>query len=82
MFKIGDRVRIKDDVVDIINARNKDGIDTIEIEFIASIYAGNSSIVEKISVGGNYYKVFGWFWGEYSLEYDYINSIKGYALLA
>lgn len=80
MFKIGDRVRIKDDVVDIINARAKDGINTIEIEFIASVYAGDSSIVEWISHSGNY-RVFGWFWGEYSLEYDYINSIKGYALL-
>ena len=79
MFKVGDRVRI-DDVVDIINARDKDGMNTIEFDHIASIYAGESSIVEGISCNGNY-KVFGWFWGEYSLEYDYINSIKGYALL-
>lgn len=82
MFKVGDRVRIKDSVVDIINARHKDGLNSVEIECVASTYAGDSSIVEGISDSGNYYKVFGWFWGEYSLEYDYINSIKGYALLA
>ena len=61
MFNIGDRVRIKDDVVDIINARHKDEINSIEIECIASAYAGDSSIVEGMSNGGNYYKVFGWF---------------------
>ena len=80
MFKVGDRVKIKDDVVDIINARNKDGMNTIEFDHIASTYAGESSIVEGISGNGTY-KVFGWFWGWYSLEYDYNNSIKGYALL-
>lgn len=80
MFKVGDRVRIKDDVVDIINARDRDGINTIELDFIASAYAGKSSIVEKISDSGNY-RVFGWFWGEYSLEHDYVNSINRYTLL-
>lgn len=79
MFKIGDRVRVKDDVVDIIRAMDKDGISTVETETMIATYAGRSSVVEWISDDG-YYRVFGWFWGEYSLEHDYVNSINGYTL--
>lgn len=79
MFNVGDRVRVKDGVVDIIRAMDKDGIDTVELEVVAATYAGKSSVVEWISSNGHY-KVFGWFWGEYSLEHDYVNSINGYTL--
>lgn len=79
MFKVGDKVRIKDNVDDIVREMDENGIMTVEFRNIAQKFAGKSSVIEGKTK--EYYKVFGWYWGEYSLEHDFVTSISGYNML-
>lgn len=80
MFKVGDKVRVKKNVKDIIKARNTAHIRSVEVLGMGDMYAGEIGVVEEVSSCGNY-RVFGFYWGEYSLEYPASDSISGYDLL-
>lgn len=80
MFKVGDKVRVKRNLKDIFEKMEADGKYIIETPEMADRFAGQIGVVNIVEDNGTY-KVFGYYWKEYSLEYVASNSISGYELL-
>ena len=80
MFKVGDEVRVKKNLKDILEKMEADGEYTIETSTMADAFAGKIGVVNSASDDGAY-GVFGYYWREYSLEYATSDSISGYDLL-
>lgn len=80
MFKVGDKVRVKKNIKDIIEKMEADGEYIIETPEMANMFAGKIGVVQVVT-DNNTYVVFGYYWKEYSLEYAASDSISGYELL-
>lgn len=80
MFKVGDKVRVKENLKDILEKMEADGEYIIETYEMADMFAGKIGVVDIVSDSGTYV-VFGYYWREYSLEYAASDSISGYELL-
>lgn len=81
MFKVGDKVRVKENLKDIIEKMEADGEHIIETYTMAADFAGRVGVVQKVVDHNTSYVVFGYYWKEYSLEYATSDSISGYELL-
>ena len=80
MFKVGDKVRVKKNLKDILEKIEADGEYIIETYDMVNKFAGEIGVVDKIEDNSTYV-VFGYYWKEYSLEYAVSDSISGYELL-
>ena len=80
MFKVGDKVRVKKNLKDILEKVEADGEHITEISEMADMFAGKIGVVDVVA-DANTYVVFGYYWKEYSLEYAASDSISGYKLL-
>ena len=80
MFKVGDKVRVKKNLKDILDKRGADGEYRIEAYEMADMFAGKIGVVDGV-IDSSTYVVFGYYWEEYSLEYAASDSISGYDLL-
>lgn len=80
MFKVGDKVRVKENLKDILEKMDADGEYIIETHEMADMFAGKIGVVNRADDDGTYV-VFGYYWKEYSLEYAASDSISGYKLL-
>ena len=80
MFKVGDKVRVKKNLKDILEKMEADGKCRIETYEMADMFAGKIGVVDVVT-DANTYVVFGYYWREYSLEYAASNSMSGYELL-
>lgn len=81
MFKVGDKVRVKENLKDIIEKMEADGEYIIETYTMASEFAGRVGVVQSVEDNNTSYRVFNYYWKEYSLEYAASDSISGYELL-
>ena len=68
MFKVGDKVRVKKNLKDILEKIEADGEYIIETYDMVNKFAGEIGVVDKIEDNSTYV-VFGYYWKEYSLEY-------------
>ena len=80
MFKVGDKVRVKENLKDILEKIEADGEYIIETYEMADMFAGQIGVVTRVD-DNDTYVVFDYYWKEYSLEYVASNSISGYELL-
>lgn len=80
MFKVGDKVRVKENLKDILEKMRADGERRVETYEMADMFAGKIGVVDAV-IDVNTYVVFGYYWKEYSLEYATSGSIFGYELL-
>lgn len=80
MFKVGDKVRVKKNLKDILEKIEADGEYIVETYDMVNKFAGEIGVVDKIEDNSTYV-VFGYYWKEYSLEYAVSDSISGYELL-
>ena len=80
MFKVGDKVRVKENLKDILKKMEVAGEYRIETYTMAAKFAGCVGVVQKVT-DNNSYRVFDCYWKEYSLEYAASDSISGYELL-
>lgn len=80
MFKVGDKVRVKKNLKDILEKIEADGEYIIETYDMVNKFAGEIGVVNRADDDGAY-EVFGYYWKEYSLEYAVSDSISGYELL-
>ena len=81
MFKVGDKVRVRENLKDIIEKMEADGEYVIETYTMADDFAGRVGVVQGVVDDNTTYTVFGYYWKEYSLEYAASDSISGYELL-
>lgn len=82
MFKVGDKVRIKPNIKEIIEERERNHERYIEVQWMIREYRGiNRVFAIKQVLNGYYLLDSNLYWGEYALEYADVHSLNKYSLL-
>lgn len=80
MFKAGDKVRIKPNIKEIIEERERNHERYVEAQWMIKEYRCHVFTIKQVA-GDDYLLDNDLYWGEYALEYADVHSLNNYSLL-